>query len=172
MKRFLLAVALAALIVPSLMAQPSTRKIYADSLSPALSTHAVQVIKLARGWGDFKMLRSDIGAYKDKMLAIKIPGVMDSLKIQGGYVTFGIDTTWTDLNVKPNIRKVGVYTATGIAIPQSLKDTSVVWLTPVTTDQHNFIVDMSGFYFPFYRVVSGLADSTESRIHDIRRGGY
>lgn len=163
---------IAAFLVPLIAsAQPTIRKSYLDSLQASGATVAAFH---TRGYGNYKNLRTDVAAYKDKALAIKFTKVMDSATIYGGWVTFGQDTTWTQLRVKPLELQgaTGLYTAGAVVVPQSARDTSVVWITPVTTDKMVFTVPLDGFYFEVYRVGMGKADSGKTFIRDIRRGGY
>jgi hypothetical protein len=171
MKRTLFLLALVAVALPLIAtAQPTTRKQYVDSLS-GVATAAGHLANETPGYGQYKYLRTDVGAYKDKQLGVVFTRVTDSIRIQGGYVTFGQDTTWTSLNIKPNILKIGQYTVAN-TIPQALRDTTVQWLSPVTTDQMKFVIPLSEFYYPVYRITLAMYDSGKVYITDMRRGGY
>lgn len=171
MKRIMLFAVIAAFLVPLIAsAQPNTGKIYRDSLTAIGKQASVAIASAA----SYKYLRTDIKSYKDKVLAIKFVKVMDSLKIQGGYVTFGADTTWTNLLVEPYEMKAtaGIYSATAGVIPRKDLDSAVTWMTPVTTNKMTFTVDLSPFYYPVYRLVTATEDSGKIYVQDIRRGGY
>lgn len=173
--RKLIYLVLVCLLVPlALRAQPTTRKLYTDSLTS--TSQGNQAAKKSRGYADYRMLKLDIGAYKDKLLGIQFAnstGTQDSVKIMGGYVDFGTDTVWVPLCVPIRYPRpvAQINTAAGVAVP---RDTCVTWITDVGrnlgTTVH--IVDLSDFYFPFYRVGAGLCDTNKVRIIDMRRGGY
>ena len=163
------------LFVGSMQAQPTTSKNYADSLYyTATPSEASNLAWLTLGYGKSINLRNDTRAYKDKILCVKFAKITDSIRIYGGSVNFGVDTTWhvLTLPVLELSQKVGLYTVAGVVVPQALRDTTVTWLSPKGTDQHTFMIDMSRYIFPAYKIRMGVFDTGKVYIQDIRRGGY
>ena len=171
MKRFTFVLALFVLLPLVMQAQPNTRKVYRDSIA-ANATAAGHLANETPGYGQYKYLRSDIASYKDKVLFIKFAKITDSVAVWGGVVNFGVDTTWTQLRLKPDELRAttGVWSTAGI-LPQSARDTSLLWLTPVTTNRHTFTIPMHEYVYPYYRITAAPYDSGKIWIQDIRRGG-
>lgn len=165
MKRLILAVCMAALIVPAVQAQPNTAKDYKKVLTSAGTTVA---LFHTRGFGVFTMLTNPVLSYKDKFLQVQFTKVMDSCTVWGGYVNYNGDTVWVPI---PVVRKV--LTVVGNSNQAaSWHDSTFYVMSPVTTDQMKFTVDLSPYVYPFYIAALGKADSGSVYLKDIRRGGY
>lgn len=168
-----LIVALFALSIPA----QAQKKVYVrDSVQSATTiSTAAQVIRTAQGYGIARYLKtarnasSALANYSPIFIQIVHENVMDSIKIQGTYnkgtATDETDSTWTDLWVKPiELQPVTSQFTVANTVPMSLRDTTVRWLSPVTTDKMTYTVDLSGFSFARYRVVTGAVDSGKVRL--------
>lgn len=179
MNKFLLTLFCVLIVAPAILAQPNTRKEYLDSLQ-GIATAAGHLANETPGYGQYKALRGDIASYNDKMITVKFVKVTDSISIWGGHRNFGQDTTWTQLRIQPHqlAPTIGVWSATAGAVPMSQMDTSLIWLSPVTTNKMTFSVPLvdpvtkKDYIFPYYRVTLAPYDSGKVYIGDIRRGGY
>lgn len=133
---------------------------YADSLTATgVTTAGVHT----RGYDTFRALRSDLVNFEVKKIAIKFAKTTDSVKVQGAKVNFGTDTTWEDITVNKRLI-TAINTGAGSSMS---RDTSVVWITPVTTGIANYtshnpgstgLLDLPAGYRA-YRVVSGKNDT-------------
>lgn len=158
-----------------------------DSLT---ATGVTTAAKNTRGYDTYKVITTlaggGIGMYKDKMFSVYFTKITDTIQVQGGTLRFGngistnpyftvaeagkADTVWMTLRVRlKNYSKNGFAYGTQW-VPE--RDTLVKYISPVGTDQMNFNIDASEYYYPYYRFISGVNDTGKTYINTLARGGF